>query len=253
MTENRIRDRLVKQGEKLIIAPVKFYNFTGTQEADKLLNDLTKYPHAFVLASIMDQQIKAERAWLIPYQLKRKLGNFKMRTLLSLSAKDVHRLMTKPKPLHRYNKMSKYLFSGIQRIAEQYKSDASRIWLGKPSSADVIYRFLEFEGVGPKIATMAANILARDFKIQFSDYSSIDISVDVHIRRVFRRLQLCPENAEGLQFTYKARALHPEFPGIMDLPCWEIGRQWCKPGNPECQDCYMSDLCPSANLEINPS
>ena len=42
----------------------------------------------------------------------------------------------------------------------------------------MVYRFLEFNGVGPKIASMAANILAREFKIPFADYFSIDISAE---------------------------------------------------------------------------
>jgi endonuclease III len=34
---------------------------------------------------------------------------------------------------------------------------------------------------------------------------------------------------------------------MMDLPCWEIGRNWCKEHDPECSVCYMKDLCPTAN------
>jgi endonuclease-3 len=72
---------------------------------------------------------------------------------------------------------------------------------------------------------MAANILARNFKIPFSDYFSIEVSADVHVRRVFCRLGFCPPDASIEQIIYKAKALHPGFPGIMDLPSWEIGRQ----------------------------
>ena len=93
---------------------------------------------------------------------------------------------------------------------------------------------------------MAANILAREFKIPFADYFSIDISADVHIRRVFARLGFCAANASVEQVIYKARALYPEFPGMMDLPCWEIGRNWCKSRDSECDGCYMKDLCPTA-------
>jgi len=94
---------------------------------------------------------------------------------------------------------------------------------------------------------MAANILARDFKIPFADHYSIDISADRHIRRVFTRLGLTAANASLEQVIYKARTLHPRFPGMMDLPCWEIGRNWCKEHDPECSVCYMKDLCPTAN------
>jgi endonuclease III len=92
---------------------------------------------------------------------------------------------------------------------------------------------------------MAANILARDFKVPFSDYYSIDVSVDVHLRRVFTRLELIREHASVEEVVYQARALHPEFPGLMDLPTWEIGRTWCKPTNPKCAECYMLTVCPT--------
>jgi endonuclease III len=92
---------------------------------------------------------------------------------------------------------------------------------------------------------MATNILARDFKVEFSDYYSVDVSADVHLRRVFTRLGLISEGASVEEVIYRARALHPEFPGLMDLPAWEIGRKWCRPSNPRCGECYMLEACPS--------
>ena len=252
MNEKAIRNRLVEHGEKLFRAPKQLIRFTGNKKADLLLNDLKKHPHAFVLACLMDRQIKAERAWLIPYLISQKIRGFSMKRLSALSAEDVRRLMSKPEPLHRFvDKMAVNFYRAIKRIANAYNNNAALIWLDKPSSAEVVYRFLEFDGVGPKIASMAANILARDFKIPFADYYSIDISADVHIRRVFGRLGLCATDATVEQVIYKARALYPDFPGMMDLPCWEIGRNWCKSREPECSVCYMNDLCPTAKLNEN--
>lgn len=248
MNEKTIRNRLVEHGEIIFRAPKQLIQFTKNPVADALLNDLTDHPHAFVLACVMDRQIKAEKAWLIPHKISEKLDGFSMQTLRQLSQADVTRLMTNPEPLHRFvDKMSGFFYSAMQRIDRGYAGDASRMWSGKPSSAEVVYRFLEFDGVGLKIASMAANILAREFKVPFSDYFSIDISADVHVRRVFSRLGLCAADATVDQVVYKAKALYPEFPGMMDLPCWEIGRNWCKPHSPVCRECYMEDLCPTAN------
>lgn len=248
MNEEPIRDRLVAHGEALFHAPKQVIQFTRVPNAGALLNDLAGHPHAFVLACIMDRQVKAENAWLIPYRVSEKLKDFSMAALQRLSLDEVNHLMKEPEPLHRFaDRMSEFFHSAVQRIANQYAGDAARIWAGKPSSAEVVYRFLEFDGVGPKIASMAANILARDFKVPFADYFSIDISADVHIRRVFSRLGLCATDTSVEQVIYKAKALHPEFPGMMDLPCWEIGRNWCKSGAPECGACYMHDLCPTAS------
>jgi endonuclease III len=215
--------------------------------ANEFVTDIKRQPHAFVLGCVMDRQIKAERAWRIPYELSGRIGGFSMDRLRALSKADVGQVMQNPTPLHRFpEKMSGSLYLAIQHIANKYDGDASRIWSNSPSSSIVVYRFLEFKGVGPKIATMAANILARDFKIQFADYYSIDISVDVHIKRVFARLGLCPANAKPEQIIYMVRAFNPKFPGIMDLPIWEIGKMWCKSQKPACASCNMNDLCPKS-------
>ena len=247
MRDRAIRDRLIGKGQQLFDSPRKFVQFTNVPAADSLLNDLTNYPHAFVLACVMDRQVKAEKAWLIPYLISEKIGEFSVGRLNSLTEHEINKFMSQPKPLHRFiEQMSGYFHKAVQRIDQEYAGDASRIWNGKPSSAEVVYRFLEFDGVGPKIGSMAANILARDFKIPFEDYFYIDISVDVHVRRVFARLGLCKKDATVEQVIYKARALYSEFPGIMDWPCWEIGRTWCKPKDPECHKCFMKDICPTA-------
>lgn len=236
---------LLRRGQELWQAGRRYVRFTKHDRADEVLNDLEHTPHAFVLACIMDRQITAERAWLIPYQIAQKLGDFSIETLARLSQSQIEELMSQPEPLHRFPKeMARNFFEGVQRIVNTYQGNASNIWADKPSSAEVVYRFLEFRGVGPKIATMAANILVREFKVPFSDYYSIDVSVDTHIRRVLTRLGLVPKGASVEQITYKARALSPEFPGLLDLPAWEIGRNWCKPRKPECSICYMNQVCP---------
>ena len=237
---------LVSEGQRLFEARSAFVEFTKHAAADKLLNDLDGHSHAFVLACIMDRQIKAERAWIIPYRFSEKLGDLQFGTLLQLSLLDIREIMTKPEPLHRFpEEMSNNFYAAVQMIAQEYEGKAARIWSGQPSSAEVVYRFLRFRGAGPKIATMATNILARDFKVPFADYYSIDVSVDVQVRRVFTRLGLCQQSDDVESIIYLSRALHPTFPGLLDFPAWEIGRKWCRPHNPMCAQCIMQPVCPS--------
>src|ERR1043165_1021117 len=102
MKVKSIRDLLLRRRRKLFNEPYQLRHFTKNLNADLLLNNLEDYPHAFVLACIMDRQMRAERAWLIPYLFSQKIGGFEFETLRSLSLREVRDLMTKPVPLHRY-------------------------------------------------------------------------------------------------------------------------------------------------------
>jgi hypothetical protein len=41
-----------------------------------------------------------------------------------------------------------------------------------------------------------------------------------------------------------ARDLHPDRPGALDFPAWDIGRRWCRPQAPDCDRCVLSQVCP---------
>jgi len=251
VTEERLTQlcqELVAQAKERLEQPRTFVSFTGDVAVDAIVNDIEGHPHAFVIACIMDRQIRAEKAWRIPYELKQRFGSFDFSHLAKLSLEELGEAMLLPVPLHRFPKvMSKNLRAAIRRIENEFEGDAGKIWVDKPSSATIVRRFLEFEGVGQKIATMAANILVRDFRIDVSDRYSIDISIDVQVRRVFSRMGFVPEHANVDYVIYRARELHPEYPGIFDLILWELGRTVCRPNQPACVQCPWSHLCAYAN------
>ena len=226
---------LIEKSKKLFEEDKAIVHLVNDEKQNKFLNDLENYPHAFVLACLMDKKIKAERAWAIPYKIYKELKSF-----------DIYKLKEKGKGYYKdlfNNDMAEVFYNGICRIIDKYEGKANKIWNDNPSSATVVYRFLEFDGCGIKIATMAANILARQFKIPMKDYYSIDISPDVHIRRVLYRLGFIEKNAKVERVIYKARELNPEYPGLIDYLCWEIGKNYCKPKfkDCECKKCDMNE------------
>ena len=86
-------------------------------------------------------------------------------------------------------------------------------------------RVLEFDGVGPKIATMAVNLLVRQVKVPMTDLSAIDISADSQVMKYFQTEGLLRKAAKKEELIYLAREINPEYPGLLDLLAWEGGRQ----------------------------
>lgn len=235
---------LIEKGEILLSRPIEPFKFTNDLEVDNKLNDLENYPHHYVLACVMDRQIKAERAWKIPYTISKEINDFNFEGFLKLSQNDLLTMFQENR-LHRFNTtMAKLFYKAIQKIHNDYNDNASLIWKGNHSSTTIAYRFLQFEGVGKKIASMATNILAREFRIPMKDKIGIDISPDVHVRRVFTRLGLIPKGSTNEEIIFRARELNPSYPGIFDPSAWEIGREWCRPQFPTCNQCYLNESCP---------
>lgn len=228
MTEdqNKIIEFLIKEGRHRLSRPRQQYSFeTGISEAERLLNNLEHFPHLFVCACVMDRQIKAGRAWSIPYLIGKEIGGFEFHKFAEIKLSQFKEIFNRLKP-HRFNeKMAGYFYSAVQDIHIKYADDASQIWADKPKSALIIRRFLEFGGVGIKIANMATNILARDFKIPMLDFSSIDIAPDVQVKKFFVEKGLLRKEASNEELIYRAREIYPEYPGILDIVAWEMGRQ----------------------------
>lgn len=245
----RFEERRLNESGNLVLDPDK--------EEHKLIFDLENTPHAFVIGCVLDQKIPAERAWAGPYKLAQRIGDFSFSKLHQLKQKGWKKYLGPqkgdPTKIHIFyeTRMPKYLESAMQAI-DRYSDgsgDAKCMWTGDGLRGDdIVNRFKSILGVGDKIANMAVRILVTRFK-QPIKRNSIDVSVDVHVARVFPRLGLVHVD-EGMSkkekknlIVYKARELHPKFPAEIDPPLFIIGRDYCHETNPNCGDCRMEEFC----------
>jgi uncharacterized HhH-GPD family protein len=214
--------------------------FTASHQANSLIHE---DPFAYLVAVIADQGIKAERAWSIPFELKGRLGGFSAEVIAG-DPQAVRDAFSAPPKLHRFvNQVADWIIAAAGMILNSYDGDASRIWSDKPTAASLRQRFDDFPGVGQKKAAMAVEILERDLHVPMTELSGSDIAYDIHVRRVFLRTGLA-ERDDVAHMVAIARTLHPDRPGELDNPAWDIGRRWCTAGTPDCPSCPLVSVCP---------
>lgn len=245
-----LRDQLIAEGRAALTAEIpRPLTSTGDTAADALVRDIDAHPHALVCAILVNRQVSFEVALRLPALIRERHGSFEFSDLVPLDELTWSSLMRNPWPAHRFPAdMARVLHRAVNRIGTHYDGDAARIWTDRPSSATLVRRFLEFHGAGPKIATLAANILVRAFRVELADYRYIDISADRQVCRVMGRLGLTDSTRPDV-VVYVARDLHPDFPGIFDLALWDIGRRICRPTAPLCHHCHLRKLCQYANTQ----
>jgi len=254
--EQEIVDALLQFEKRRVNEPGNFI-LDPDNEQHKLVFDLKKTPHAFVIACVLNRNIPAEKAWVAPYKLKQRIGDFSFLTLRQLKRRGWKKHLGPQKgdreKIHRFwnTVMPGCLHSAVQ-VIDKYSNNrgqAQRLWSGnKLSGKEVVDRFKEIEGVGDKIANMAVRILVTQLE-QKIETASIDVSVDVHVAKVFPRLGLVHVNEGATKSSIKklivekARKLHSEFPAEIDPSIFIIGKNYCHKTNPNCVYCPMVELC----------
>lgn len=238
-----LQEKLVEMAERVYQGPWEIGKFSKDERANEIINNIGKMPHIFVIACLLGRQFHDEKAWETLARLEERIGTLDIKKLSRLTLKDWEDAFVKPTPLHGFpREMAPYVMAAVQRIMKEYGGDASRLWSDTPSSATVIKRFLEFEGIGQKISTMAVNILVRYFKIQMSDCYSVEVTVDARMKRVLSRMGIVDSTkAKYIQLT--VREMYPKYPGIFDPVFWEIGKFHCFTSGPDCQGCPVNGLC----------
>jgi hypothetical protein len=90
-------------------------------ESDKLLKG---DGFAFLLAVILDQGIRYERAWRAPLELRERLGHLDPARMVA-DPDAVRRAVAQPPALHRYvNNMPAWLVSAARRVLDEYAGNA---------------------------------------------------------------------------------------------------------------------------------
>ncbi len=214
--------------------------FTPNADANHLVKD---DPFAFLVAVICDQGIQAERAWCVPSELKKRLGHLDPKKIADDPDAVATAFRADPALVRYVNKVPAWVVKAAEQVLHEYRGDAGQIWDDQPEAQELQRRLVQFTGIGQKKAAMAVEILARDLDKPIHSLEGSDIAYDVHLRRVFLRTGLAESDDEA-HMIQEASDLHPERPGELDLPCWMIGRQWCRPKKPKCGTCVLSEACP---------
>jgi endonuclease III len=218
-----------------------------TCKADAFVRDIEGNGLAFLLAVIFDQGMRAEKVvWRHPYELDLKLKRrgtpFEAKHIARFSPDELEEIFREPPRLRYPPTFARWTQLACERVCEFYDGDASNIWNDNPRDWDLYLRFADFKGISQKKASMAMNGLVRDFGVRVRGRRHIDISNDKHVRQVLLRVGLLEEE-EGEQVVRIARQLNPDYPGALDLPCWEIGRKFCHNDNPSCRLCPLDMVC----------
>lgn len=211
---------------------------------DPAANDfLIANAFAFLVGVIFDQGIPAERAWAAPHELKKRLGHLDPVRLCSEQEEILQAIQQRPK-LHRFiNNIPEWVSLAAEQVVRRYEGDASNIWGDNPTAVELTRRLTAFKGIGQKKAAMAVELLARDLGVHVRDLAGGDVAFDVHIRRVFLRTGL--SDVDRVDHVVRSgRENHPEHPGSLDGPAWNIGRNWCRPNYPTCPACILDEVCP---------
>lgn len=214
--------------------------FTDQPEADALIK---RMPEAFLLGVLFTQGIPAERAWAGPYSLSQRLGHLDI-ARLSADEVAVAAAFAQPPALHRFvHTVPKWVVSAARRLIADYEGSAARIWEPGTHVLEVTRRLLAFDGIGEKKAAMAVEILMRHFGVRLEGAEHGSVAYDVHVRRVFLRAGLVDEDTPAA-IRDAARRVCPEAPGTLDLATWLVGRDWCHPTHPRCEECRIGGVCP---------
>ena len=245
-----------KRGNK-VVDFVDFEKYPERQPANKLL---LQNPYAFLLAVIYDQGQRAEQSWRYPYELCKAINNdhpdnvAEEQLIEFISSKNLIELdiifnSTEFK-LRDWRTSCPDSIRAANRILETYNGKTSQIWeKDNPSPKKISERLLEFSGIGQKKSTMTPNILYRDLGwIDGNNLDEIDVSYDRHIRRVFLRTGLANEDDLNVIVT-AARELNSSYPGALDLPAWQIGRDYCDNRKPKCDNCPLTQKCSEERKE----
>jgi uncharacterized HhH-GPD family protein len=138
---------------------------TGDPEADHLL---VEEPLALVIGMLLDQQVPMEWAFRGPATLKARLGGtLDANSIAAMSEGDVVALFQAKPALHRFpGSMGKRTHSLCRFLTDEYGGDASSVWTGAATGADLLARVEALPGFGAEKAKIFVALLAKRFGVR---------------------------------------------------------------------------------------
>ncbi len=139
-------------------------HYTGDPAADQLL---AEDPLALLIGMILDQQVKMEKAFRGPYDLRQRLGHLDPRRIARMDPRKLEEVFRAQPALHRFpGNMARHVQAMCALVAEEYQGDAARIWKDVPDGVTLARRLRAVPGLGQEKVRTLISILAKRFGVR---------------------------------------------------------------------------------------
>lgn len=178
-------------------------------------------PWQLLMAVIMSAQCTDARVNIVTATLFKKYD-----TLEKLAAADLSELEEEIHSTGFYHTKAKNMISCAKTLVEEYGGEV-------PKDMDAL---LSLAGVGRKTANV----------IRGNIYHEPSIVVDTHVKRISRKLGLTEEE-DPEKIEYGLMKVLPKDHWILyNIQIITLGRTICTARKPACGECFLRELCPSA-------
>jgi tetratricopeptide (TPR) repeat protein len=200
-----------------------------------------KRANKFLLGSILDYQMDAQRAWdnaeRFAEQELRDPEQLWQTIVTQFPDANAFAKDEQHKWLHRYPQARMRVARIAGDLVRQHEGDARRIWRGQPSP-EVLAR-LRGIGAGEHISRRTVGALMDTGQIPTE---TTDLPGDIHVRRVLGRCILGRE-VEADEAIKLGRQLHPENPWALNELLYDVSVRHCRKQSPACEYCRLRVDC----------
>ena len=138
--------------------------WTDDPAANKLLET---DPYALLIGLVLDQQVKMEKAFGGPYELKGRLGHLDVRKIATMDPDRLNAVFRERPALHRFpGSMAGRVQALSKVIVEEYGGDAGSVWMAARNGDDLAARIKKLPGFGDMKVKILVAILAKRFGVK---------------------------------------------------------------------------------------
>lgn len=144
--------------------------WTDRPEANQLLET---DPLALLIGLVLDQQVKMEKAFSGPYDLKQRLGDLDAEKIARMNPDKLDAVFRERPALHRFpGNMARRVQQLCQVVADKYGGDASAIWRDVSDGAELARRISALPGFGEQKTQITIAVLAKKYGVKPSGWEA---------------------------------------------------------------------------------
>jgi uncharacterized HhH-GPD family protein len=142
--------------------------WTEDPAANRLLEE---DPLALLIGLVLDQQVKMEKAFRGPYDLKQRLGHLDPRRIAAMDPDRLDAVFRERPALHRFpGNMAKRVQAMTQAVVNDYGGDAGAVWRDAKDGEELAQRIGRLPGFGDMKVKILIAVLAKKFDVKPTGY-----------------------------------------------------------------------------------